>query len=127
MVPGYTCLGGKLTFVKESVSYGVPASTQFTNPQKIEERCIFRQSAAYAILPQADPNGLFSPATCDGTWIMMNDEGAGKPMPQYSEPKLYVSTFKFPVDTMDTWRLAHGIESPGALAPAVPAAPQPVK
>ncbi len=95
VVPGHTVLGGKLTYVGESIGYGIPAATQFTNPQKIEER---GANYGYAILPQADPNGLFSPTSAEGTWVMMLDKKSGKALPQYFEPRLVVSTFKYEFD-----------------------------
>lgn len=96
VIPGHTALGGKLTYVGESIGYGIPASTQYTNPQKIVES---NAHYGYAILPQADPNGLFSPASAEGTWIMMLDKKSGKALPQYFEPRVVVSTFKYEFDT----------------------------
>ena len=95
VVSGHTVLGGKLTYVGESIGYGIPAATQFTNPQKIED---FTSQGGYAILPQADPNGLFSPSSAEGTWIMMLDKKSGEARPQYFEPRLVVSTFKYDFD-----------------------------
>ncbi len=82
---------GKLVFMCNSIGYGIPTSTQYTNPQKISES----RERGYAILPQADPNGLFSPASADGTWVLCADpEGGGKTRPVYIEPRVIVSPFK---------------------------------
>lgn len=85
---------GKLTFLCNSIGYGLPAATQFTNPEKIAVQA----SYGIATLPQADPNGLFSPSSAEGTWILCLDPndtaGTGKTLPVYSEPKLIVSPFK---------------------------------
>lgn len=85
---------GKLTFLCNSIGYGLPAATQFTNPEKIAVEA----SYGIATLPQADPNGLFSPSSAEGTWILCLDPndttGTGKTLPVYSEPKLIVSPFK---------------------------------
>jgi hypothetical protein len=95
IVPGRTALGGKLTFMGESVGYGIPYATQFTNPQKVE----YHSSSGYVALPQADPNGLFSPASAEGTWIMLRDpSGAKGTQPVYVEPRVVVSPFKYPFD-----------------------------
>lgn len=82
---------GKYTYIGQTVGYGIPYATQFTNPQKI-----VRDSAgAYlGTMPQMDPNALFSPESADGTWILMLDEGTGKVTPQYIEEKISVYTFK---------------------------------
>ncbi len=97
IVAGHTALGGKLTYVGESIGYGISAATQFTNPQKIESE---ERDYGYAILPQADPNGLFSPASTEGTWIMMLDRETGKVRPQYFEPRIVVSTFRYQFDAI---------------------------
>lgn len=83
---------GKLVFLGKSIGYGIPAATQFTNPQKIAEKNSY-QSGSYAILPQADPNGLFSPASAEGTWVMLIDPKTQKVRPVYIEPRIVVSPF----------------------------------
>jgi hypothetical protein len=45
-------------------------------------------------LPQADPNGLFSPASAEGTWILMKDPNGKEVKPVYIEPRIIVSPFK---------------------------------
>lgn len=80
---------GKFVFVCNSIGYGIPAATQFTNPQKIDF------SASHMLtLPQADPNGLFSPASAEGTWVMCLDPVLKKASPIYIEPRVIVSTFQ---------------------------------
>ena len=83
---------GKFIFVCDSIGYGLPAATQYTNPQKIEDR----NASGFAILSQADPNGLFSPAAAEGTWVMCADPVAKKAVPVYLEPRVIVSPFKLP-------------------------------
>jgi len=99
VVPGHTALGGKLTFVGESVGYGLPYATQFTNPQKVE----YHSSSGYVALPQADPNGLFSPSSAAGTWVMLRDPNPDKSANKgvqvnYMEPEIIVSPFKYEFD-----------------------------
>ncbi len=96
-VVGHTALGGKLTFVGESIGYGIPYATEYTNPQKYDS-VRTSQGYTYVTLPQADPNGLFSPASAEGTWVLMLNPITKKAEPQYFEPRVVVSTFKFPVD-----------------------------
>ena len=85
---------GALVFLCTSVGYGIPAATQFTNPNKI---VVTTQSGHYTteVLPQADPNGLFSPASAEGTWVMCFSEKKEKVVPVYIEPRIIVSPFKF--------------------------------
>jgi len=56
---------GQLVFFCDSAGYGFPAATQFTSPQKMADN----MTGAYLVLPQADPNGLFSPSSAEGTWV----------------------------------------------------------
>ena len=73
-------------FLGKGIGYGIPASTQYTNPDKIQES----YQGGYAILPQADPNGLFMPSQTEATWYMLLDKD-GAPRPVYIEPAVIVS------------------------------------
>lgn len=59
---------GTLIFVGESIGYGIPYATQFTNPMKVTG-----SGSGVQAIPQADPNGLFSPTSAEGTWVMLKD------------------------------------------------------
>jgi hypothetical protein len=76
-------------FFCNSIGYPIPYATQFTNPQKVGAAT----NVGYAILPQADPNGLFSPASAEGTWIMCKDPSSDKVGPVYVEPRVIASPF----------------------------------
>jgi hypothetical protein len=94
MQPTYTYLAGEQQGVIgekvcDSLGYGLSGATQYTNPQKIADH----YQGGFAILPQADPNGLFSPASTEGTWIMCKVPGSDKIAPQYIEPRIIVLTF----------------------------------
>jgi hypothetical protein len=94
MQPTYTYLAGEQQGVIgekicDSLGYGISAATQYTNPQKIASSA----QGGFAILPQADPNGLFSPASTEGTWVMCKVPGSDKIAPQYIEPRVIVLTF----------------------------------
>lgn len=97
IIHGHTAVGGKLTYLMEAVGYGLPYATQYTNPQKIAD---WGHEVGYAILPQADPNGLFSPSTADGTWVYVKDpaKGSTKSGVGYMEPKIITLPFKLPMD-----------------------------
>lgn len=82
---------GKLVFLGESIGYGIPYATQYTNPQKIADQ---QYQTGYAILPQADPNGLFFPSSADGTWVMLKDPNGGNVRPVLVEPRCIVSPFR---------------------------------
>ncbi len=97
---------GKLTYLGETIGYGIPYATQFTNPQKAE---VYRSASgggySWQILPQAGPNGLFSPQAAEGTWVLMREPKSDKATPQYIEPHIMVFTFKLDDDDP---RLANG-------------------
>ena len=88
----FSDMTGKYTFIGESIGYGIPAATQFTNPEKAQRA----YGGHYYTLPQADPNGLFSPAAAEGTWIMMYDSESKQAKPQYIESRISVFTYKLP-------------------------------
>lgn len=85
----------KLTFFCDSIGYGIPYATQFTNPQKI---AYTGTNVGIGVLPQADPNGLFSPAAAEGTWVLCKDPNGTDVKPLYVEPRIIVSPFKLNVD-----------------------------
>lgn len=72
-------------FLGKSIGYGLPYSTQFSNPEK-------RVRASYNI-PQPEPNGLFMPEGLAATWLLLIDPETGEPRPVYVEPSIIVSPF----------------------------------
>lgn len=94
----YTYLVSEMTgkigqFLGKSLGYGIPASTQFTNPTKYKDVYHANGGSYGLFLPQADPNGLFMPTSSSATWIMLLDP-EGKARPVYIEPLIIVSPFK---------------------------------
>lgn len=83
---------GKRLFLCNSIGYGLPYATQYTNPEKLTH---WSTGGSYGstTLPQADPNGLFSPASAEGTWIMCKDPKGPDVRPVYVEPRVIVSPF----------------------------------
>ena len=81
---------GKLIFLGHSIGYGIPAATQYTAPAAASSSRMHQQDN---VLPQADPNGLYSPASADGTWVMLADPKTHEVKPAYIEPRIIVSPF----------------------------------
>ena len=81
-------MNNQLTKICTSVGYGLPYATQYTNPQKP-----VYEVHGNITLPQADPNGLYSPASADGTWVLCVDKKDGKAKPVFIEPRIIVSPF----------------------------------
>ena len=84
-------VSGKKVFFCDSIGYGIPYATQYTNPQKVDY-----SSSHYVAIPQADPNGLFSPAAAEGTWVMCKNPNGKEVRPVYVEPRVIVSPFRLP-------------------------------
>lgn len=83
-------MNGKLHKLCDSIGYGISAAEQYTNPQRV----VYNGIKGYAVtLPQADPNGLFSPGSTEGTWVMCKSPSSGKVAPIYVEPRIIVSPF----------------------------------
>jgi hypothetical protein len=97
IVHGVTAKGGKLTYLGQTIGYGIPYATQFTAPMKPDYNS-GQYNGGNLVLPQADPNGLFSPASAEGTWIMMKDPNGDDVKPVYVEPRILTLPFKLPSD-----------------------------
>ena len=104
----YSEMTGRLVFFCDSIGYGIPYATEYTNPQKP----YYKSSAGGFAIPQADPNGLFSPASAEGTWVMCKDPAGKVVRPVYVELRVVVSPFE----------LAYSAAPPPSAAPA-PAPP----
>jgi len=79
-------------FLCESIGYGLPAATQFTNPKR---SAVLRYpggvSDELGKLPQPDPNGLFMPTSASATYVLCGDS-AGSVEAQYVESEIMVLT-----------------------------------
>lgn len=85
---------GKLIFFCDSIGYGIPYATQFTNPEKVQ----WNSGHGPFTIPQAEPNGLFSPPHAEGTWVMCKDPNGQDVKPVYVEPRIVVYPYR-PHDT----------------------------
>lgn len=88
----YSQMTGKLVFIGKSIGYGIPYSTQYSNPDKIDYNQCTSCGGNIAI-PEAEPNGLFPPDSASGTWLMLIDPKTNQPTPVYVEPDVIVSPF----------------------------------
>jgi len=82
-------------YLGKCIGYGLPASTQYSNPQKLGSLDGGEYGARNPYLQaQAEPNGLFMPEGLSATWLMMIDPKDNTPRPVYIEPAIIVSPFK---------------------------------
>jgi hypothetical protein len=71
-----------------SIGFGIPESEQYTNPQMVGYAS---SQVGVGILPQADPNGLFSSPSANGTWVLcLYKDGTTEPV--RSEPNVVTLT-----------------------------------
>jgi len=82
------CIG---QFLGKCYGYGLPYSTQFSNPSRLQTGGNTNGYYGTA-MPQPEPNGLFMPEGLDATFLLLLD-GDGKPHPVYIESKITVSPF----------------------------------
>jgi hypothetical protein len=88
---------GKLIFLCESIGYGIPYATQYTNPSKVVSGRLAGR-LYQDVIPQADPNGLFSPSAADGTWVLCKNPKGGEVKPLLVEPRTVFSPFRLDAD-----------------------------
>ena len=80
---------GTPRFLTKTIGYGIPATSQFSNPEK---QMWGGSVVGTYMLPQAEPNGIYS-GDSSGTWIMaVAPDGSTSPM--LVEPNILVSQFK---------------------------------
>lgn len=83
-------INGKLIKICDSVGYGINASIQYSNPEKI----VPMDQGQYGgedTMPQAEPNGLFMPEGLAATYVMCVDGANDDVKAVYIEPEIIVS------------------------------------
>lgn len=69
-------LNGKPFFECDSIGFPIPSNTQLTNPDKIADY----SQGGFAILPQPEPNGLYTSPSTSGTFVFcVNEDGTVSP------------------------------------------------
>jgi hypothetical protein len=94
IVRGKTALGGKFTYLGTSIGYPIPYATQYTSPSKLANEEYYNASN----IPQADPNGLFSPASANGTWVTLINPETKQQEVDYIEENVATFGHKLPSD-----------------------------
>lgn len=94
----YTNLNGELIYICPSIGYGMNASIQITNPERVwmERDIVGGVTGSYndvgGTVPQPEPNGLYMPEGLAATYVMCSD-GQGGLRPMYVEDNIIVSPF----------------------------------
>ena len=90
-------MNGQLIKICDSVGYGISASIQYSNPEKVVDYEDFvgdRVDANVGTIPQAEPNGLFMPEGLAATYVMCVDGKSEDVKAVYIEPEIIVSPFE---------------------------------
>ncbi len=93
---------GKMIFLCDSIGYPLPYAVQFTGGESEQTFNIPSSNGSeryygHEKLPQAEPNGLFSPGSAEGSWVLCKDPNGKDVRPVYVEPRVIVMQFKLPV------------------------------
>lgn len=89
---------GKFRFLGNTVGFGIPYAAQYSSPSKLQFQPYTGGSGTYVQVPQSEPNGVFMPASAEGTWVLMKDPGSNDVLPVYIEPRITVSPFRLPAN-----------------------------
>lgn len=82
---------GQLVFLCDSVGYPINDATGFTNPEKVAQD----NTQSFGTMPQAEPNGLFTPDNSNDHWVMCLNKATNKAVPVFVGTPIIVSPFKF--------------------------------
>jgi len=108
------------TFIETSVAYPIPYSTQRTSPQKL-----YKWGSGRLTMPQADPNGLFSPSSAEGTFSELNNPTkVNQTGLAYNEPRISTFPYELP-DRLVCPPLEKPKAEKGVVAKALPSKKEP--
>ena len=93
-------IDNKICFYGETVGFGIPYATQYSAPESMQR--YFLESTGngderhYGAekLPQSEPNGLYTPSSAEGTWVMLKNPEGNDVKPEYIESRIIVSQYK---------------------------------
>lgn len=96
---------GKWVYEGKCIGFGIPYSTQYTNPEKMGHIDGGQYGARnpYTV-PQADPNGLYSTPNGSATWIIKVDD-KGLQTVEYIESEIRVTQNKLNKRLVESWSL----------------------
>jgi len=101
----YNEYSGLLMYQGKCKGYGIPYSTQFSNPEKVVDMegqiGVTWDGWALGTLPQAEPNGLFTASSSSATWVNAISEDGKTSQVEYVEPLIVVTKVKKPARLCD--------------------------
>ena len=100
---------GKWVYQGKCVGYGIPYTTSMTASESLQ-RVDTTTGYERVIIPQAEPNGLYSSPSTSATWILSVDED-GNITPTYVEDCITVSQAKIQSRLCEDWSLTSDYDS----------------
>lgn len=88
-----TDMNGKQHKICDSIGYGIPYATQYSNSQRLMKMSE-TATVGNVLIPQPEPNGLYMPSSANGTWVMCLDPKDKETKPVYVEPNIISSPFE---------------------------------
>lgn len=92
----YNQMTGEHRFLGKSIGFGIPASIQYSNHEKLQWIDEVGVDYSAITIPQAEPNGLFMPEGLSATWVYLINPVAKEDEAVYVEPLITVSPFPLP-------------------------------
>jgi hypothetical protein len=91
----HNAMTGAPVLICKSIGFPLPYATQYSASESMQSYYVPQQDTSdrYGVtrLPQPEPNGLFVPASAEGTWVMCVSKKTGQPIPRYVEDRVDVS------------------------------------
>lgn len=94
---------GKWIYQGECIGYGIPYTTSMTASESLQ-RIETKIGVDYAIVPLAEPNGLYASPSTSATWILTTDKN-GNIAPTYVESEITVSQTKLDIRLCEDWSI----------------------
>lgn len=93
---------GKWIYQGTCIGYGIPYGASITNPEQTNRSY---SQGGFEILPQAEPNGLYTnTVTSSATWILTTDKD-GNIKPTYVESEITVVQVKMDARLCEDWSI----------------------
>lgn len=92
----YNEMTAEFRFLGKSIGFGIPASVQYSNPERLQMVDNTGVDTSAVTLPQPEPNGLFMPEGLSATWVYLINPVTKEPSPTYVEPLITVTLFPLP-------------------------------
>lgn len=95
---------GQYIYLGRCIGFGLPYTTQYSSPQRIENADL-GEYYGDMLVPQPEPNGLYTSESTNATWLILINEETNKEEIIYMEPEIIVTQSKLPKRLVAEWSL----------------------